>query len=120
MGEGLYNFMCHILYKSWGILYRPRDFDRFKEDTTFKTSPYVTGLRTNFISFGDIPFPLQDVLANVNKEEICKTRLTHGFECREIMAALNEQLKPAPHVFAADYQVCVTNFDSHLRNSYMS
>ena len=27
------------------------------------------------------------------------------------MAVVDEQLKPAPQVFAADYQVCVINFD---------
>ena len=48
-----------------GILSRPGDFDRFMENVTFNTSPFVTGLKTNFISFGLIPFPLQEVLANV-------------------------------------------------------
>ena len=46
-----------------------------------------------------------------NREEICKTRLIHGFHFRKITVGLNEPLKPAPQVFATDYQVRNINFD---------
>ena len=47
------------------ILSIPGDFDRFREDITFKTSPFVAGLKTNFISFGLMSFPFQEILADV-------------------------------------------------------
>ena len=32
-----------------GMLSRPGDFDRFREEIIFKTSPFVTGLKKNFL-----------------------------------------------------------------------
>ena len=55
-----------------------------------------------------------------NKGEICKTRLVHGFQFRKITPDLNVLLKPAPQVFAADYQVCVKYPDCTYCSSYMS
>ena len=36
----------------------------------------------------------------INKEEICKTRLVHGFHSRKVMVDLNESLETIPQVFA--------------------
>ena len=43
-----------------------------------------------------------------NREEICRTRLIHGFHFRKITVGLNEPLKPAPQGFATDYPVRTT------------
>ena len=41
-----------------GMLSRPGDFDRFREEIIFKTSPFVTGLKKNFLPFGLMRFML--------------------------------------------------------------
>ena len=45
----------------------------------------------------------ENFLVFMNREEICKTSLIHGFNFKKITVGLNEPLKPAPQVFAADY-----------------
>ena len=46
---------------------------------------------------------LENFLVFMNREEICKTSLIHGFHFKKITVDLNEPLKPPPQVFAADY-----------------
>ena len=57
--------MCCILYSPWGMLTGPGSFDIFREDSTFRISPFVTGLKTNLLSFGLMLSLLQAILANV-------------------------------------------------------
>ena len=86
-----------------------------KEDRVFMKT-----LRVKFYYLNKNPVEGVGFHAVDNKGEICKTRLVHGFQFRKITPGLNELLKAAPQVFAADYQVCIIYFDCTFRSSYMS
>ena len=67
---------------------RPGGFDRLREDITFKTSPFVAGLKTDFISFGLMSFPLQEILVDV-------ASYTFGMVARRVAATfVKNVLKP--------------------------